>query len=372
MSYCYEYSVDGPYECGYREFTLSNYTFATIGVYYPIDKEQYANSPRTVRRLREGLKTLKGLRNAIPEVPEFLLRYSILTNLDVVENADLHTDFTTGSKELVPVIFSHGLTANRTISSYSARELVSFGCIVYALDHTDSSGSYFLNRKIDPPQDVFCTKYNAELHKVSHEKYRQNQLKIRVEDINGLLEYIKTQEIKDIPAINLAKLVMAGHSMGGMTSLEACYHFQDLKYCISIDPFFVARWQQIEKNDEFAIKQPLCIINSQYFHKVHPLVQAFDSFKTLEKFYGDCLHLQKNKNISYNLIMPNTDHYNQTDPCLSEGMSLKLMGMVPITSDAYAKLKEMNLLMVAFLNECELLPISCNLKVKEFKETEII
>ena len=368
MSYCYEYKVDGPYECGYREFVLPYYTYASVSVYYPIDKDIYAKSPRTVRRLRDGLKTVEGLSNALPGIPKFLFRYGAQLFLNVVENADLHKDFTSGSKKLTPVISSHGLMANRGMHVYNLKELVSFGCIVYALDHTDTSCSYILDRKSNPPKDVFYANYDSKVHNVSHEQYRQDQLKVRLEDINGLLKYIKTNEAHNIPAIDLTKLVMEGHSMGGITALEACYKIPDFKYCISLDPFFAARWQQIEKNDEYVIKQPLCIINTEKFHKFEELVQDFDSEKILYKFFKDCLKVQNNLYKSYNLFLKNTDHYNQIDHCLNDGLTLKLVGKIPFTSDVYAKYKENNKIMVAFLNECGAIPVPCGFKVDQINQ----
>ncbi len=44
---------------------------------------------------------------------------------------------------IVPVIFSHGMAANRTMNSGTCRDLASFGYIVFAVDHQDLSCSFF-------------------------------------------------------------------------------------------------------------------------------------------------------------------------------------------------------------------------------------
>ena len=44
---------------------------------------------------------------------------------------------------LIPVLFSHGLSSNRTMHSGICRDLASHGYIVFALDHMDRTSSYY-------------------------------------------------------------------------------------------------------------------------------------------------------------------------------------------------------------------------------------
>lgn len=53
----------------------------------------------------------------------------------------LHEDF--DSNLLVPVIFSHGLMGNRRVNFNQISELVSNGCVVYAITHTDGTASMY-------------------------------------------------------------------------------------------------------------------------------------------------------------------------------------------------------------------------------------
>lgn len=46
-------------------------------------------------------------------------------------------------RPLIPVIFSHGLSSNRTMHSGTCRDLASHGYIVFALDHMDLTSSYY-------------------------------------------------------------------------------------------------------------------------------------------------------------------------------------------------------------------------------------
>ena len=49
------------------------------------------------------------------------------------------------NKNLIPIIFSHGLTASRGLYTTHCRELASCGYIVFALDHHDGSCHFTLD-----------------------------------------------------------------------------------------------------------------------------------------------------------------------------------------------------------------------------------
>lgn len=114
--------------------------------------------------------------------------------------------------------------------------------------------------------------------------------------------------------------------------------------------------------------------------------------KVLEKFYSDCEKARKKDdkrnnvimfnsvselNLStilekppqnYNLFIKDTNHFNQCDICITDGMKLKLFGITPFSCDVVGKYKENNLLMVAFLNEHKLLNIPCDLRVQNLNQ----
>ena len=59
-----------------------------------------------------------------------------------MSSADLAHDYKSGSKKLIPIVFSHGLTASRFIYQVYAQELASNGYIVFIPDHIDGSCVY--------------------------------------------------------------------------------------------------------------------------------------------------------------------------------------------------------------------------------------
>ena len=44
--------------------------------------------------------------------------------------------------KLIPVIFSHGLSSNRSLLSGICRDFASHGHVVFSMDHKDGSSSY--------------------------------------------------------------------------------------------------------------------------------------------------------------------------------------------------------------------------------------
>ena len=342
--------------------------------------------------MRDGFKTAYGLAAAAKGIPPVFVKFMAEQYIEVIKDAEIHKDFKNGSKSLTPVIFSHGLKANRTMHSTICRELVSYGCIVYAVDHTDTTCSYTLDISGRSPKDVYYVEYDSSTHGVTHEEYRSQRLQIRLQDINATLDHIKTVEKCNIPAINLSKLTMAGHSMGGMTSLEACFKISDFKLCISLDPYYMARWKMIKDSDDYVVTQPLCIISTERFHTKPNYLISYDSLAINNKFFEDCekvrsqdpsrddfimfnsvseLNMSQMLEVAkknYNLYLKGTDHYNQVDVSLNDGWSLKILNEIPFNCDCYAKIKENNLLMVAFMNEHKFLPVPCDLQVHHIHE----
>ncbi len=155
-------SLKGPYQVGYRDHRASKLG-SEVSIYYPVDRDEY---DRVIRKrntlwLRHGDHTLLGLAKAsVPYGQEdhprlCWFRYFRRIRMDTATDAQLSRDFIAdkaataieveqvNKKSLVPVIFSHGLSSNRTLHSGTCRDLASFGYVVFAPDHMDLTCSYF-------------------------------------------------------------------------------------------------------------------------------------------------------------------------------------------------------------------------------------
>mmetsp|Transcript_3855 Transcript_3855/g.2582 ORF Transcript_3855/g.2582 Transcript_3855/m.2582 type:complete len:117 (+) Transcript_3855:450-800(+) len=62
--------------------------------------------------------------------------------MDVARGGQLADDFTRYGKPLIPIVYCHGLSSNRTMQSGSCRDLASHGYIVYIMDFGDNSCYY--------------------------------------------------------------------------------------------------------------------------------------------------------------------------------------------------------------------------------------
>ena len=89
--------------------------------------------------------------------------------MDVVQDADLHSDFTSSSqKPLIPIIYCHGLGSNRSMHTGTCRDLASHGYIVFAIDHKDETSSYTVSS--DGKHEIYYNNsyklYDEEIRKV--------------------------------------------------------------------------------------------------------------------------------------------------------------------------------------------------------------
>jgi predicted dienelactone hydrolase len=209
-----------------------------VSVFYPVDMDEYMKAIRAGKNtmwLRHGDHTLLGLAKAsIPYGREdhpslFWFRYFRRIRMDTATDAEISKDFMTdktsmdvehiNKNQLVPVIFSHGLSANRTLHSGTCRDLASFGYIVFAPDHMDLTCSYFEGQ--DGKGTYYCNKRD------SHDlQFRQSQLDQRVKEVRALIDeisqpsFLQKMGFPEDVSLNLDQLIVSGHSFGGMTAID--------------------------------------------------------------------------------------------------------------------------------------------------------
>lgn len=294
------------------------------------------------------------------------LRDLLCYKLRAINNYDLHKDFQNDDKKLTPIVFSHGLRTKGTLHFTMISFLVSHGCIVYAPDFTDKSCSHFKDYTKNPSEDVYFEDYDKEIHKCDLATYRRNQLFHRIKDIKAVLDYIKLSQ-KTNKAIDLTKLVKIGHSLGGIAAIEACLQFKnDFKLCITLDPYFYAKWPTLEEVNE-GISQPILNINSELHYKTF---SEYDHKAANQIFFDKSCKLTTNfdKDMSspnYFVMMKASNHQNQLDLVLFKPRILEMAKAVLPTTNHDRKCKEMVNLILAFLSEHKYLPIDTMTKVKD-------
>jgi len=60
--------------------------------------------------------------------------------MDIVYDGEIDTDFY--EKPIIPLIYCHGLSSNRTMHSGTCKDFASHGYMVFILDHRDLTSSY--------------------------------------------------------------------------------------------------------------------------------------------------------------------------------------------------------------------------------------
>lgn len=119
--------------------------------------------------------------------------------------------------DLTPVIFLHGLCGSRTSQSGSCRDMASQGFIVFSIDHHD--GSAYYSKRRDGNERIYDNIGFTDA------KIRRDQLVIREAEVIELIDDIYEEDFMlrhgfgANTVLNLDKLILGGHSFGGMTAI---------------------------------------------------------------------------------------------------------------------------------------------------------
>lgn len=358
---------DGPYGVGHRQTVLKGETSPSVSVFYPIERLGYQNmrykEDKTTPLLLDGQNDVRGIAYGFDGIHQFFMKDYALFRLRAVVGEPIDKDFITEGYKLTPIIVSHDLMQNRTSLASTVLQLVSYGCIVYCLNHTDSSATYFKDHTVDPPQDVHYQVYNKMVHNVPVGKYRMNQTEHRLKDIKLVMDMIKNEAQTSVPAIDLEKLTIMGYSMGAMTAIESCYQFKkDFKLCIALDPYFSARAQTITETDGYAIEQPIQILTNQDYPD-SPFIADYEHKEVCKKFFESTVKLNSNEN-NYAMTLKDSKHLVNSDISLYYSVAFKLFGLIPFSTDVEEEYRYSRDLILEFLNLHGFIPIKFEKKPK--------
>jgi len=245
-----------------------------VSVFYPCDQDEYILKIQNGNALwyPHGMKSVEGSANVIKSVKPGKEMYTpkrknrwlhqIQLKMQVAMGAHPSNEFK--EKKLIPVVFSHGYGASRTLHSSICRDLASQGYIVFTLDHKDGTCCYTEDKSgkgylFTNKQDV----YDFEL--------RKKQIETRVKEVEALIDEIENWKRmrdslfgKSEVELDFEKLVMAGHSMGGCTSALATSKDPRIKICLTLDPWFFGPHQKV-LSGQVTLKVPLQIIETEKF-----------------------------------------------------------------------------------------------------------
>jgi predicted dienelactone hydrolase len=206
------------------------------------------------------------------------------------------------TQPLYPVlIFSHGLGGVRMQNTFQVEELAGHGYIVVAIDHTyDCSVTVFPNSRVllsraKVPQDAS----NEE-----KERLRVKWVEIRTADVRYVLDELEKLNANDpnglfTGRLDLERVGILGHSLGGATTGLACSLDSRLKAGINMDG--TLRGSVIESG----INQPFMFMRGE-----EGWGSPAERERNVRNMNTVCGKL---KNGGYKLTIKGTGHYNFSD-----------------------------------------------------------
>lgn len=123
----------------------------------------------------------------------------------------------------------------------------------------------------------------------------------------------------------MSKLILSGHSFGGMTSVKTAHEDSRVKLVATLDPWLFCYHEEIARG-EFQLTVPNIAISSERYHP--RCVEHFPSWDSIKNL----LKHQKNRKVE-NILVRNTGHLHQCDLACLASLELVLShGLVPQTT----------------------------------------
>lgn len=246
-----------------------------VSVYYPTDVRTNAVKYWIPEKYREGDRWNAGVQSARTwymnlsfTLPTWMLNSWRDITIDVEPDGALAADFNTGSKKLIPIVFSHGLTGSRTMYSVLGRELASCGYAVFLIDHHDGSTCFTMKHGKEPVWFNKNMPYFSGDDMHNRVKTREQEMKMLIDCIS--LPSFATQflKFKSDSILDLPKLVMAGHSMGGAASIRVGHSDPRVKCILTHDPWLMPVHKEIyaKKIGSMGKDKSYFVLNTETFH----------------------------------------------------------------------------------------------------------
>jgi penicillin G amidase len=270
-----------------------------VRVWYPTDATTGTKAPYFSEALGQAIAPLVDPtedENDIAQVVQALPTNSFL-NAPVAE----------AETEYPVLLFSHGLGGLPEIYTTQAEALASEGYVVVSINHTyDSSVSVFDDGRVIP-QDATLTELatgTTDLTETEVFELIAQSVDIRAEDAQFILDELGDINAGDDPLeiltgkLNLDKVGILGHSLGGATAAET----------LALDERFLAGINQdgglFGRNANASLTQPFMFINADRTNALQEEIPFFE----LQQAFLDNL-----KGDGYGISIADTEHNSFTD-----------------------------------------------------------
>jgi dienelactone hydrolase len=260
------------------------------------------------------------------------------------------------SQQSYPIlIFSHGAFGVRMSNASTFRELASHGYIVASIDHTYQA---FYTSFADGESVPVSTKFLNDAIKVQEDrlpvgetfKITHDWMDLRTSDIKLVIDSLKSEEFEGSSTVlkghmDLTKIGLFGHSLGGAAAAQVSRDSDDIKAVIVIDGTMIGDIIGINSDNTE-------IVTNESFTKPLMLMYGslFQESEAKETAYLPNVNAFNNAtDAAYSLCIKGSGHLNFTDlPRISPLLS-KMLGVGSI--DSLECIKIMNAYSLAFFDK---------------------
>ena len=326
-------SPKGKYFVGYKDILIKH--VGNVAVFYPSDQVGKDISWLTNY---DYLNTL--LDAAFHHDFSLFMRKIFLFGLSFVKSIKLGVHSNSRLAEDVKVlkimIFSHGLGGNRHGYSAFVKEFASNGICVFCLDHPEKI-------IILPKSQWKDVNQMAPMIK----EVRGEQLERRNESVTVLLDYVcnelnVSELFKRTVSIDLEKIMLGGHSFGGVTAIYTALKDKRVRGgIVCMDPYI------FPMKDEFLEKKlnlPILVINTESFDNT---IRYAENKERIQKL----LKINDNNEKSLNVICKGSDHLHQCDLVFFFPIFMKFIKFINSKSNVLAIVEYNKFLLQLFIDK---------------------
>lgn len=242
------------------------------------------------------------------------------------------------------VIFSHGAFGIRASNTSTYTELASHGYVVCSIDHTYHAA---FTKQTDGKMLLFDQGFMNEVNKLlkeeagqmGEEKYEMTQgwLKLRTEDMTFCLNQIKS--LVELPSdkeevfsmIDLEKIGLMGHSLGGATAADLGRRDLEIKAVAVIDGTMLGEETGFENGQEQVTTEPYPVPILNFYNG-----ESYIEIKNIEDIYPNTIASASQKD-SYQIAIMNAGHMNFTDLPMVAPILAKALGTSSVNPKACMK-----------------------------------
>lgn len=258
----------------------------------------------------------------ITSLPEIFFKDFFKIQTNTIENAKISTN----ERHYPTIIFSHGLGGVCGLNTANIEELVSHGYIVIGVNHTYSS---YVTNFSDGRILYLDKKFRIPLKNIIKEDMKGQvdiivqELEVWVQDVNFVLDQVERLNINKesflFGKLDLNRLGIFGHSLGGALAAEMCRRDSRFKAGISLDG-------SVSDVTDWAVKKPfMFIVGTLLGNDLYPPNEKLNYFN-ISKIEWDLFINKYRKNIlnlcnnigdkAHYIVISGAGHFSFTDIAL--------------------------------------------------------